>query len=120
MRRKSLVLTVLLLFSSLVRPLGTEAGPVLKIVNGRVKEVSPTKQELVLSYRHPVSGQPEKLVIKVDQHTAFNKGLHFEDFKEGDPVSVDYEENPSGTPRAVQVKRVDVSGVPEEIAQFRH
>lgn len=97
----------------------TQAEPVLKVVNGRVKEVSITKQELVLSYRHPVSGREEKLVLKVDSGTGFNPGLHFKDFKEGDPISVDYEEDSSGTPRAVQVNEVAVSGVPDEIAKFR-
>lgn len=83
-----------------------------------MKEASLAKEELVLSYRHPVSGREEELVFRVDRETGFNRGLHFEDFKEGDPVSVDYEENPSGIPRARQVKRVAVSGVPDEIAQF--
>ncbi len=84
-----------------------------------MKEVSPRKQELVLSYRHPVSGEVEELVLKVDEGTGLNKGTRLEDFKEGDPVSVDYEENPSQIPRAVQVKRVATSGVPDEIAKFR-
>ena len=99
---------------------GTEAESVFKIVNGRVKDVSRTDEELVLSYRHPVTGEVEELVLKVDDGTGFSQGTKLADFKEGDPVSVDYEENPEGTPRAVQVKRVAIRGVPNEIVQFRH
>ena len=119
MRGKSFSLVLLLFLGGLLPVRGTEAEPIVKVVNGRVKEVSFTKQELILSYHHPVSGEEKDLTLKVDHATGFNEGVHLEDFKEGEPVSVDYEENPGGSFRAVQVKRVAVKGVPDEIAQFR-
>lgn len=119
MRGKNFSLVLLLFLLGLFPVRGTEAEPIVKVINGRVKEVSFTTQELVLSYRHPVSGEEEDLTLKVDHGTGFNEGVHLEDFKEGDPISADYEENPSGSFRAVQVKRVMVKGVPDEIAQFR-
>lgn len=67
-----------------------------------------------------MTGREEKLGLQVDTGTSFNQGLHLGDLKAGDPVSVDYEEDPDGILRAVRINRVDVSGVPEEIAQFRH
>ena len=104
---------------SLVVPQEGGAELILKIINGRVKEISFAHEELVLSYRHPVTGREEELGLKVDTNTSFNQGLHLNDFKKGDPVSVDYEEESSGILRAKRINRVDVSGVPEEIAQFR-
>ena len=71
---------------SLVVPQEGGAELILKIINGRVKEISFAHEELVLSYRHPVTGR---------------------------------EEESSGILRAKRINRVDVSGVPEEIAQFR-
>ena len=119
MRGKNFSFVLLLFLLGLLPIRGAEAEPTVKVINGRVKEVSFTTQELVLSYHHPVSGEEEDLTLKVDRGTGFNEGVHLEDFKEGDPISVDYEENPSGSFRALQVKRVQVEGVPDEIAQFR-
>lgn len=112
--RHTLFATSLLVFLPLAH-----AGPSLKVVNGRVKEVQITDHKLVLFYRHPVSRRDEELILKIDERTGFGKRLHLEDLHGNDPVSVDYEENPGEIPRAIQVKRVDLNGVPEEIRHHR-
>lgn len=92
------------------------AGPVLKVLNGKVKKVLSDRHEIVLSSRHPVSGRVEEWVFKVDPSTGFNEGVHLEDLRDGETVSVDYyEEGPDGFRRAVQVKRVPLRGIPREI-----
>jgi hypothetical protein len=105
--------TLLLLLSVLPAfAVSAVAESTLKVVDGRVKEVWLDRQEFTLSYRHPVSGEMEELVIKVDGGTGFSEGVRLEDFRGGDPVSVDYQEGPEGEARAVQVKRVPLRGVP--------
>lgn len=91
------------------------AEPVLKVLNGRVKKVLSDRHEIVLSSQHPVSGRVEEWVFKVDPSTGFNEGVRLEDLRDGETVSVDYEEGPDGYRRAVQVKRVPLRGIPREI-----
>ena len=86
-----------------------EAAPSLKVVDGRVKQVLPEKQELVLSYRHPVTGQWEELILKVDRQTGFSEGVRFEELQENDPLSIDYQENAEGNARAVRINRVPLT-----------
>ena|GEM_PF-5723718 len=86
----------------------------LKIVDGRVAEVRSKERELVLAYRHPVTRREEKLVLQVDQGTGFYEGVHLEDLRPEQPVSVDYEEGPSGL-KAVRVRQVPIRGIPKEI-----
>ena len=101
-------MSLTLVFSSL-----TDASP-LKVVDGRVAEVRSKERELVLTYRHPVTRREEKLVLQVDQGTGFYEGAHLEDLHPNQPVSVDYEEGPSG-PKAVRIRQVPTRGIPKEI-----
>ena len=87
----------------------------VKIANGRVKEVLANEQELVLAFRHPATGKTEDLILKIDEGTGFKKGVHLQDFRPNEPVSVDYEEAAGGVLRAIQVRRVPLRGVPDEI-----
>lgn len=105
---------LLCLFLTLLLPSPSNAQ-LLKVANGRMKEISVEKKEFVLSYQNPVNRQDEKLRIKIDDQTGFSEEVRWEDFRINDPVSVDYEEIPGGILRAVQVKRVAVRGVPKEI-----
>lgn len=77
-----------------------------------MKETSIEKHELVLSYRHPVSGQMEEQVFKVDAGTGFPEGVRFEDLRANQPVSVDYREDSDGHTRAVRIRRVPLRGIP--------
>ena len=90
-----------------------EGASVLKVIDGRVDEVSLEESKLTLSYRHPVNLEEEKLILEVDEGTGFSEGVRFEDLKKGEPVSVDYEEASGSIPRAVQVREVPLRGVPE-------
>ena len=95
------------------------AEPVIKVVNGRVKEVRLTEQRLVVRLRHPATGLMEDLVLQIDERTGFKRGLRLQDLHPEEPVSVDYEEIPGKIPpHAVQVKRVALRGVPDEIRRF--
>ena len=91
------------------------AESVVKIVNGRVKEVRLSEHQLVLFFKRPATGQMEELVLKVDEGTGFKKGFRLEDFRPNEPVSVEYEEIPGQGPRATQVRKVPLRGVPNEI-----
>ena len=92
------------------------AEPVVKVVNGRVKEVRLTEQRLVVRLRHPATGIMEDLVLQIDERTGFRRGIRLKDLRPEDPVSVDYEEIPGKIPpHAVQVKRVALRGVPNEV-----
>ena len=91
------------------------AESVVKIANGRVKEVFANEQELVLAFRHPATGKTEDLILKIDEGTGFKKGVHLQDFRPNEPVSVDYEEAAGGVLRAIQVRRVPLRGVPDDI-----
>lgn len=103
-----------LLLAALVLHPAAEASEATKVVNGRVKKVLIDKQELILSYRHPVSGKPEELKLKIDGGTGFSRELRFEDFREEDLISADYQEDESGRARAVSVRRVDLYSGPVE------
>lgn len=91
-----------------------DAKPPLKVINGRVREVQLEKSELRVTYRHPVSGQTEELLLRVDQETGFPEGLRLSDLQEGEPVSIDYEGGDGSSLRAVLVKPVPLKGVPLE------
>lgn len=93
------------------------AQPVLKVVNGRIKEIRPEEAVLVLSYSHPVSGKTEELSLQVTEKTGFQEEVRLEDFEKEDPVSIDYEEKENSLPLALLVKRVPVKGVPKELAR---
>ena len=99
-------------------PFSGHADPVVKIVNGRVKEVQLREQRLVLSFRRPATGLVEDLVLQIDGQTGFKKGVRLQDFRPDEPVSVDYEEASGSIPRAVQVREVPLRGVPDEIRRF--
>ena len=86
---------------------------VLKVANGRVKEIRLEKSEIVLSYFHPVSRREEELVFEVDGRTGFTRETRLEELKKGMPVTVDYEEV-GGKNRAVRVSVVPMRGVPFE------
>lgn len=88
---------------------------VIKVVNGRVKEVRAKESELVLFVQRPATGKTEDWVLKVDRGTGFKQGVSLQDFHPNDPVSVDYEEISGGTLRAIQVRRVPLRGIPNEI-----
>ncbi len=97
---------------SLLFPLGARAEQVLKVMDGRVKEISSEKHELVLSYRHPVSGQMEEKTFEVDTATGFPEGMRFQDLRPNQPLSVDYQEGPQGKAHAVRIRAVPLRGVP--------
>jgi len=111
---KALLLTALVLVG-----FETQAGaePVLKVINGRVKEIRTSEELLVLAYRHPVSGKTEELALKVSPGTGLPEGIRLEDFKKDEPLAVDYQEKPGEPPQALLVKRVPVKGVPKELAR---
>ena len=88
------------------------AEPPLKVVGGRVKEISSEEGRLTLSYFHPATGRDEELVLTVDSHTGFSEGVTLGDLRRNDPLSVDYEENEEGRVLAVQIKRVPLRGIP--------
>lgn len=88
-----------------------------KVMNGRVKELRLGESELVLSYRNPVSLQDEELVLGVSEGTGFSEGVRFEDLREGEPLSVDYEEHSDGTARAILIKRVPIRGAPAGLSR---
>lgn len=88
------------------------AGEASRVVNGRVKEVGLETNELILSYRHPVSGQWEELVLNVDNQTGFGEGVRLQDLRGSDPVSAEYQEDPSGLARAISIRKVPLTGVP--------
>lgn len=94
-----------------------EAVTVLKVVDGRVDKVAPGESKLVLSYRHPVSLQEEKLILKVDKETGFTKGVRFEDLQKGEPLSVDYDEDSDGMARAILIRRVQTRGAPDGVSR---
>ena len=95
------------------------AETVVKVVNGRVKEVRLAEQKLVVRLRHPATGIMEDLVLQIDERTGFKRGTRLQDLHPQEPVSVDYEEMPGKIPpHAVQVKRVPLRGVPDEIRRF--
>ena len=104
-------LYALLLFS----PFFAHAEPAVKIVNGRVEEVRIKEHQLVLSVRHPATGETKALVLQVNENTGFKKGVRLEDFHPNDPVTVDYEETSAGGPHAIQIRQVPLKGVPDEI-----
>lgn len=97
----------LLLFAANV---ASEAA--LKVANGRIKEVGLERNEVVLSYLHPVNGETEELSFKIDPQTGFSGGFRLEELKRNEPVSIDYEENSEGLKRALLIKRVPLRGVP--------
>jgi len=103
-----------LLLAVLVLHPAVQASEATKVVNGRVKKVLIDKQELILSYRHPVSGEPEELKLSIDGGTGFSKELRIEDFREDDLISADYQEDETGQARAVSVRRVDLYSAPVE------
>lgn len=105
----------MLLFLSFLPTL--EAQQPLKVVNGRIKEVVREKQGLVLSYQNPVTEEWEELTLQVDERSGFQEGIQLEDLREGEPVTVDYEDRQDGIGRIVLVKRVPLRGVPEEISR---
>ena len=99
------------------------ASQALKVANGRIKSVFLDKQEFVLSYRHPVSGQLEELKLRIDSQTGFSGGIRLPDLQQDDPVSVDYQEDEKGEARAVLVSRVNLTSVPierKDIARLIH
>lgn len=104
---------ILLLFPSFVF-----AAPVIKVISGKIEKVTAEKQELTLSYPHPVTGKNEKLIFRVDSATGFGEGIRLQDLREGQMVSVDYTEETAQLPRAVQVKRVPLRGIPREVRSF--
>lgn len=67
-----------------------------------------------MTYWHPVNQSNEELTLKVDSGTGFEEGVHFEDLKQNELISVDYEETTEGILRAVQVKRVPLNETPEK------
>ena len=105
------VFFLLLFFSSLL----VHAEPAIKIVNGRVKEVRVRDHQLILSVKHPATGETKELVLQIDERTGFKKGIHLGDFHPDDPVSADYEETSGGNSRAIQIRQVPLKGVPDEI-----
>ena len=107
--------TVFFIFLLLSLPFSAHAEPAVKIVNGREKEVRLSEHQLVLFFKRPATGQMEELVLKVDEGTGFKKGFRLEDFRPNEPVSVEYEEIPGQGPRATQVRKVPLRGVPNEI-----
>lgn len=82
------------------------------MANGRIKEVGLERNEIVLSYLHPVKGETEELSFQIDPQTGFSGGFRLEDLQPQEPVSVDYEENSEGSRRAVLIKRVPLRGMP--------
>lgn len=99
----------------LLPPLG--GASTLKVVDGRVDEVSLEENRLTLIYRHPVSLEEEKLVFEVDKETGFSEAVRLEDLKKGEPLSVDYEEESDAKARAVLIKRVPIRGIPKDISR---
>ena len=83
-----------------------------------MKEVELSRNELVLSYRHPVTGRIEELVLHVDSQTGFSEGTRLENLHVNDPVSVDYVDGVGKTARAIRVGRVPLKGVPFDKAPF--
>lgn len=102
----TLVLIALFAFS-----VPTHAVSVLKVANGQVKDISVSEKKITLSFEHPVTGEAEELMLHVDDQTGFPESSNLDDFKKGEPLTVDYEEDESGNCRAVQIKRVPLSGV---------
>ena len=94
-----------------------EGASVLKVIDGRVDEVSLEESKLTLSYRHPVNLEEEKLILEVDEGTGFSEGVRFEDLKKGEPVSVDYEEGSDAQARAILIKTVPIRGIPKDITR---
>ena len=84
-------------------------------MNGRVKEVRAADHQLILSVKHPATGETKELALQVDERTGFKKGIRLEDFHPNDPVSVDYQEVSGGNSRAIQIRQVPLKGVPDEI-----
>ena len=103
---------LLFLILSLVFSGQVSAGETLRVIDGRIKEISLAKHELVLSYRHPVTGRFEELKLLIDDQTSANEGIRLEDLRGDDPVSVTYEEIPGGLFHARDVRRVPLRGVP--------
>ncbi len=56
----------------------------------------------------------EQLILLIDERTGFKKGVSLKDFNPDDPVSIDYEETEVGF-HAIQIRRVPLQGVPEDI-----
>ena len=114
MIRKAIRQAILLLFTVLVGPGVIGAQETLQVINGWVKEIRAGEQQLILSYRHPVSGKTEELVLQVDRRTGFPKGIRLEDLRRNDLLSVDYRIFSGAArafPEAVRVERISVKGV---------
>jgi len=109
--------TLILLFALVLLLPASWAERSIKVVNGRVKEIFVKESRLTVTYEHPVTQKQEDLILKVDLGTGFGDRLRLEDFRSGEPISVDYEESPSGEGRAILVKRVPLRGVPKELVR---
>ena len=102
----------------LVSASGAAAEDVLKVVNGRVKEIRAGEGVIVLYFLHPVSREEEELPIHVDGGTGYDEGRGLKDLKKGMPLTVDYREDQEGNAQAVRVSEVPLSGVPVEKNPF--
>ncbi|MBI4115254.1 MAG: hypothetical protein HY447_01625 [Candidatus Omnitrophica bacterium] len=103
---------LLFLILSLIFSRQVGAGETLRMIDGKIKEISLEKHELVLSYKHPVTSRSEELKLIIDDKTSADEGVRLEDLRGDDPVSVTYEEIPGGLFYARDVRRVPLRGVP--------
>lgn len=110
--RKSALKRVGFALALLLFAANVAAETVVKVANGRVKEVWVERNEIALSYFHPVSGKEEDLLFRVNRETGFSGGFHWEELQRNEPVSIDYEEDSEGLRRALLIKRVPLRGVP--------
>lgn len=114
MDRRSLGAFSLLAVTLCFLPL-SEGAPALKVIDGRVDEVSLEENQLTLSARHPVSLEEERLILEVGEETGFSEGVHLKDLKKGELLSVDYEQESDAKARAILIKRIPIRGIPKDI-----
>ena len=93
------------------------ASSSVKVIDGRVHTVSLKENRLILSYRHPVTLEEEKLILEVGKETGFSEGVRLEGLKIGEPLSVDYEVGSDAKARAILIKRVPIRGLPKDFSR---
>jgi len=92
---------------------------VVKTLSGRINKIDFEKQYLVVGFQHPVTGEFKNLTFRIQDQTGLGGVASFEDFQPKDPITIDYEENEEGERVAHYIKKVQLTGPPAGLEDFR-
>ncbi len=96
----------------------TEAA-LIKTLSGTVAKVDLDNRRVHVDFRHPATGEMQEKIFQIRDRTGIGGVPSLADFSIRDAISIDYEENEEGLLVAHYIKKVQLTGPPPGLENFR-